>query len=59
MATRLVRWYRLDPPTLPIRHWLPAYERRWLRPDLIAAAAVWAVLVPEGMAYASLAGIAA
>ena len=57
MATRLVRWYRLDPPTLPIRHWLPAYERRWLRPDLIAAAAVWAVLVPEGMAYASLAGL--
>jgi SulP family sulfate permease len=57
MATRLVRWYRLDPPTLPIRRWLPAYERRWLRPDLIAAAAVWAVLVPEGMAYASLAGL--
>ena len=57
MATRLVRWYRLEPPTLPIRTWLPQYERRWLRPDLIAAAAVWAVLVPEGMAYASLAGM--
>ena len=50
MATRLLRWYRLEPPSLPIRHWLPVYERRWLRPDLIAAAAVWAVLVPEGMA---------
>jgi high affinity sulfate transporter 1 len=57
MATRLVRWYRLEPPTLPIRHWLPGYQRSWLRPDLIAAAAVWAVLVPEGMAYASLAGM--
>jgi high affinity sulfate transporter 1 len=57
MATRLVRWYRLEPPTLPIRAWLPAYERRWLRPDLLAALAVWAVLVPEGMAYASLAGM--
>ena len=57
MATRLVRWYRLEPPSLPIRTWLPGYERRWLRPDLIAAAAVWAVLVPEGMAYASLAGM--
>ena len=57
MATRLVRWYRLEPPSLPIRTWLPGYQRPWLRPDLIAAAAVWAVLVPEGMAYASLAGM--
>jgi sulfate permease, SulP family len=57
MATRLVRWYRLDPPSLPIRDWLPRYRRRWLRPDVIAAVAVWAVLVPEGMAYASLAGM--
>jgi high affinity sulfate transporter 1 len=57
MATRLVRWYRLEPPSLPIRLWLPRYQRRWLRPDLVAAAAVWAVLVPEGMAYASLAGM--
>jgi high affinity sulfate transporter 1 len=57
MATRIVKWYRLDPPSLPIREWLPRYRRRWLRPDLIAAVAVWAVLVPEGMAYAQLAGV--
>ncbi|MGE5228391.1 MAG: SulP family inorganic anion transporter, partial [Deltaproteobacteria bacterium] len=57
MATRIVRWYRLQPPMLPIREWLPGYRRRWLRPDLLAAVAVWAVLVPEGMAYASLAGM--
>jgi high affinity sulfate transporter 1 len=57
MATRVVRWYRLEPPTLPVRHWLPAYRRRWLRSDVVAALAVWAVLVPEGMAYASLAGM--
>ncbi|HEX5642631.1 MAG TPA: sulfate permease [Thermoleophilia bacterium] len=57
MATRIVRWHRLQPPTLPIRDWLPGYRRRWLRPDLLAAAAVWAVLVPEGIAYASLAGL--
>ena len=57
MARRFVTWYRLEPPSLPIRHWLPGYERRWLRPDVIAAAAVWAVLVPEGIAYASLAGL--
>ena len=57
MATRIVRWYRLEPPGLPIREWLPRYQAKWLRPDLIAALAVWAVLVPEGMAYASLAGM--
>jgi high affinity sulfate transporter 1 len=57
MATRLVRWYRLAPPTLPVRRWLPGYKGKWLRPDLVAALAVWAVLVPEGMAYASLAGM--
>jgi high affinity sulfate transporter 1 len=57
MAKRLVRWYRLEPPSLPIRHWLPRYERRWLRPDVLAALGVWAVLVPEGIAYASLAGM--
>ena len=57
MAKRVLHWYRLEPPSLPIRHWLPQYERRWLRPDLIAAAAVWAILVPEGIAYASLAGM--
>jgi len=49
-------WARVR-PQLPISDWLPNYERRWLRPDLVAAAAVWAVLVPEGMAYASLAGL--
>ncbi|HET6476085.1 MAG TPA: sulfate permease [Thermoleophilia bacterium] len=57
MARRILYWYRVEPPSLPIRHWLPQYERRWLRPDLVAAAAVWAVLVPEGIAYASLAGL--
>ena len=57
MKRRVWDWSQVKPPSLPIRDWLPHYERRWLRPDLIAAAAVWAVLVPEGMAYASLAGM--
>jgi SulP family sulfate permease len=54
---RVWHWPRVKPPLLPIRNWLPHYERRWLAPDAIAATAVWAVLVPEGMAYASLAGL--
>ena len=57
MERRVWSWSQLKPPLLPMRDWLPHYERRWLRPDIIAAAAVWAVLVPEGMAYASLAGL--
>ncbi len=44
---------------LPILEWLPAYNKAWLRPDLIAALTLWAVLVPEAMAYADLAGMPA
>jgi high affinity sulfate transporter 1 len=46
----LTRW-------LPILGWLPAYDRSWLRPDLVAGLTVWALLVPEAMAYADLAGM--
>jgi SulP family sulfate permease len=42
---------------LPAAEWLPTYERKWLSGDLIAALTVWALLVPEAMAYASLAGL--
>ena len=33
------------------------YQRGWLTPDLIAGVTVWAVLVPQGLGYASLAGL--
>ncbi len=42
---------------MPILQWLPAYERAWLRGDIIAGLTVMALLVPEGMAYAELAGM--
>lgn len=42
---------------VPILEWLPKYQRRWLRPDAIAAVVVWAVLIPQAIAYASLAGL--
>jgi sulfate permease, SulP family len=42
---------------LPILHWLPRYDRSWLRGDVIAGLTVVALVVPEGMAYASLAGM--
>src|SRR5690606_9865670 len=36
---------------------LQRYERGWLRPDLIAGLTVGAMLVPQSMAYAELAGV--
>ena len=42
---------------LPILSWLPGYDRRWLRLDIIAGITVVALLVPEGIAYAELAGM--
>jgi SulP family sulfate permease len=36
---------------------LRGYERRWLRGDAIAGLTVWAVLIPESLAYASIAGV--
>ncbi len=42
---------------LPILDWLPNYQNNWLRGDVIAALTVWALLVPEAMAYAGIAGL--
>ena len=43
----------------PILFWLPHYKPEWLRFDVIAALSVWALLVPQGIAYASIAGVPA
>jgi high affinity sulfate transporter 1 len=37
---------------------LRSYQRSWLRPDLIAGLTVGAMLIPQSMAYAELAGLA-
>jgi high affinity sulfate transporter 1 len=42
---------------LPILGWLPFYRRAWLLPDILAGVAVWAVMVPEGMAYSGIVGV--
>src|SRR3954471_21867572 len=42
---------------LPILDWLPAYQREWLLPDVLAGLALWAVMVPEAMAYAGIVGV--
>src|SRR3954469_17976986 len=42
---------------LPIRGWLPHYDRRLLRGDIAAAIAVTALIVPKNLGYAGIAGI--
>ena len=48
-----------------VERWVPGvrvlrtYERSWLRFDLIAGVVLAAILVPQGMAYAELAGLPA
>ncbi|MGQ4271944.1 SulP family inorganic anion transporter [Nocardiopsis changdeensis] len=43
------------------RRWVPpgfrGYRRAWLRGDVVAGLTVWAVLVPESIAYATIAGV--
>ncbi|MFI6432398.1 SulP family inorganic anion transporter [Rhodococcus oryzae] len=36
---------------------LQGYQGKWIRPDVIAGLTVWAVLVPEALAYATIAGV--
>jgi SulP family sulfate permease len=52
MTARLRRY-------VPILGWLPSYDRGLLPGDTVAALSVWALLVPQSLAYASLAGVPA
>ena len=47
------RWARV----FPILGWLPTYQRDWLGRDLVAGVIIVCLLVPEGMAYAQIAGM--
>ena len=49
--TALLRRY------VPIAGWLPSYRRALLRGDAIAALSVWALLIPQALAYTSIAGV--
>jgi len=42
---------------IPILGWLPRYDRHLLSGDVVAGATVAAIVVPEGVAYAGLAGM--
>ena len=42
---------------LPILQWLPSYNKAYFRSDLLAGLTVAVLFVPQGMAYALLAGM--
>jgi len=42
---------------LPILNWLPNYPGQWLRADLLAGLVAAAVVIPQAIAYASIAGL--
>ena len=42
---------------LPILQWLPGYPSGWLRSDIVAGLSTAAVVIPQAMAYATIAGL--
>ena len=42
---------------IPLLEWLPDYQRKWLRADLIAGLTAAAVVIPKAMAYATIANL--
>jgi high affinity sulfate transporter 1 len=56
-------WAPVSGPASTLEKWLPGlraartYQRDWVRPDVVAGLVLAAILVPQGMAYAELAGV--
>lgn len=42
---------------IPILKWLPSYESRYFKPDMIAGIILVSIMVPECMAFAQMAGV--
>ena len=42
---------------VPALAWLLSYDRSWLGPDVIAGATAAAVVIPQAMGYATVAGL--
>jgi SulP family sulfate permease len=50
LGARLARY-------VPALSWVPAYKPAWLTRDAVAGFTIWGLLIPEMIAYASLAGL--
>jgi SulP family sulfate permease len=55
-TTRSARWERMA-RVVPMLQWLPEYPRNRLRGDLLSGAVVAALLVPQSLGYARIAGV--
>jgi sulfate permease, SulP family len=42
---------------VPLIGWITAYQRAWLRDDLVSGLVVGAIMIPVAMAYAQMAGV--
>ncbi|MGI9531988.1 SulP family inorganic anion transporter, partial [Lutimonas sp.] len=42
---------------IPILDWLPKYQKKWLKSDLFAGLTIGVILIPQGIAYAIIAGL--
>lgn len=56
LASRSPRWAKVA-DAVPILRWLPEYPRGRLRGDVLAGAIVAALLVPQSLGYARIAGV--
>jgi sulfate permease, SulP family len=48
-------WWRA--PRVPARDWVPSYRREQLGRDLVAGAIVTALVIPQALGYAAIAGV--
>lgn len=42
---------------IPILQWLPQYKKAWLKNDVFAGLTIGVILIPQGIAYAIIAGL--
>ena len=42
---------------IPALGWMRAYERSWLKADIVAGLTTGAIVIPKAMAYATIAGL--
>lgn len=48
---------RHSPGSSLLPDWILHYDKRWLRPDIVAGLTAGAVVIPKAMAYATIAGL--